>query len=268
MALSQHASIQVRFAQQYENAKTYLLPFINTESPISEDTRILEIGAGEGGVLKPFWEAGASILGVDLSESRIANANELMKESVASGKATFLVKNVYDEDFVAQYANSFDIILLKDTIEHIPDQKKFLAHISQLLTKHGKLFLGFPPWRMPFGGHQQIATNKWLSKLPYYHLLPRKIYEGILRKGGESDRVVQELLEIKDTGISIQQLERYLKKNDYRILKRELFLFNPIYKYKFGLKPRRQIPVLRSIPILRDWFTTAAWYVVSHKNEG
>lgn len=267
MALSQHASIQVRFDQQYENAKTYLLPFINSELPITEGTRVLEIGAGEGGVLKPFWEAGATVMGVDLSESRIAHANELMRACVDSGRASFIVKNVYDEEFAHTYAGSFHLILLKDTIEHIPDQEKFLAHISSLLAKDGRLFLGFPPWRMPFGGHQQIAANKWLSKLPYYHLLPKKIYKKILENGGETERVVQELLEIKDTGISIQQLEKYLRVNKYHILKRDLFLFNPIYKYKFGLTPRRQLPVLRSLPILRDWFTTAAWYIVSSEKE-
>jgi 2-polyprenyl-3-methyl-5-hydroxy-6-metoxy-1,4-benzoquinol methylase len=63
--------------------------------------------------------------------------------------------------------------LLKDVIEHIHDQPKLIAWMKSYLAPNGTIFFGFPPWQMPFGGHQQLCRNKVLAKLPYYHLLPR-----------------------------------------------------------------------------------------------
>ncbi len=46
-------------------------------------------------------------------------------------------------------------------------------------------------------------------------------------------------------------------------LKKELFLFNPIYEYKFNLKPKKQLPVVKGIPIIRNYLSTCAYYLVS-----
>ncbi|GAB4421866.1 MAG: class I SAM-dependent methyltransferase [Bacteroidia bacterium] len=263
MSLAQHRSVQVRFDQQVENARTYLLPFIGEVMPLQPGMEVLEIGCGEGGVLRAFSDQGARVLGVDLSTSRIATARELMADEIARGQADFRVKNVYDTDFAAQYAAAFDLIILKDTIEHIPGQERFIPYLRTFLRPGGKIFFGFPPWRMPFGGHQQICENKRLSKLPWIHLLPRPLYQGLLRMGGESDRVVRDLLEIKDTGISLQRFERIVRQAGLHTDRRILFLINPIYSYKFGWKPREQFRWLAAIPHLRDFLTTAGWYIVS-----
>ena len=65
MALIQHSSLPVRFQQQIDNAQTYLIPFIEEAIPEKEGLRVMEIGCGEGGVLKQFMERGSQVLGVD-----------------------------------------------------------------------------------------------------------------------------------------------------------------------------------------------------------
>ena len=52
-----------------------------------------------------------TVVGVDLNEGRIKNANVLNEEAVSSGQATFLYKNVYDEDFLAKYKNALPVTL-------------------------------------------------------------------------------------------------------------------------------------------------------------
>ncbi len=263
MALEQHSNIRVRFQQQVENARSYLLPFIEAVLPVGAGSRVMEIGCGEGGVLLPFVEKGAFCLGVDLSEGRIRHAQELMQAACEAGKAEFRAQNVYEAAFLAEWKGAFDLILLKDTIEHIPDQEKFIPYLRQFLRPGGKLFFGFPPWRMPFGGHQQICKSKFLGLLPWYHLLPRPLYGAILRAGGESPLTIESLMEIKDTGISLHRFQRILRKNGFRIERETLFLFNPIYRYKFGVKPRRQAALIAAIPWFRDFVTTAGWFMVS-----
>ena len=99
--------------------------------------------------------------------------------------------------------------------------------------------------------------------MPYFHLLPRSIYKFILRTFKEKDARIEGLLEIKDTGISIERFERIVKKEQYKIIKRTFYLFNPNYETKFGLKPRHQIKLISSIPWIRNFFTTAMYYVIS-----
>ncbi len=262
MALAQHRSVQVRHQQQVDNAREFLIPFLEEAMELTHDVRIMEIGCGEGGVLIPFLERGHRVLGVDLNESRIRHAKELNHEAIEAGRAELVYQDVYEASFLDQYRGSFDLILLKDTIEHIPNQERFIPYIKQFLTEKGKIFFGFPPWRMPFGGHQQICNNKILGALPWYHLLPRAIYRGILRAAGENDRVVNELMDIKSTQISLNRFERIIRNSDLAIVHRRLFLLNPIYKFKFGWQPIEQARWLAAWPWIRDFFTTAGWYVV------
>lgn len=84
----------------------------------------------------------------------------------------------------------------------------------------------------------------------------------MLKSFGESEGTVKELLEIKDTGISIERFESILKKENYTILKNQLFLVNPIYKYKFNLEPKTQAKLLSNIPYFRNYYSTCAYYLV------
>ena len=262
MALPQHDSRTVRFDQQYENAVTYVVPFIESVLPVKASYNVLEIGCGEGGVLKAFTDRGAWVLGVDLNPSRIATAQALMETECQNGRAQFLTQNVYEEDFLATWRGHFDLIILKDTIEHIPNQEEFIPYLRHFLNPTGSIFFGFPPWYMPFGGHQQVCKNKWLSKLPYYHLLPTTVYRAILKGGGETPEDIDALIEIKETGISIERFERIVRKNQMGIQQKTAFLFNPIYRYKFGLQPRKQLGLINHLPFVRNFLTTAVWYMV------
>ena len=265
MALKHHKDDQVRYEQQVENAAGYVLPFIAATHEIGPGTRVLEVGCGEGGVLKPFLDRGCSCLGVDLNELRIRLAEEFLAQEVAKGKVEFLYKNIYDQDFQDQYKGTFDIIILKDVIEHVPNQKEFIPFLATFLKESGQIFFGFPPWYMPFGGHQQVCEHKLASKLPYYHILPKGIYKGILNLFGERKEVVTELLEIWDTSITIGQFERYVRQAGLVVKKKQHYLFNPIYKYKFGVQPRKQWGPIGYIPFLRNFITTCVYYTVGKK---
>lgn len=261
MALKQHKDDRVRFEQQVDNSRSYVLPFIAATKTLGKDIRVLEIGCGEGGVLLPFAEAGCRCVGVDLDPKRIALANNFLEKFVQEGTVEFLFKNIYDDDFLSRFKNYFDIIILKDTIEHIPDQQLFIPYLKNLIKRDGQIFFGFPPWYMPFGGHQQIASKK-ITMLPYYHILPRPVYKRLLKLFGENDGIITELLEIYDTRISIEKFERIIRKSGLQVVKKQHFLINPIYKYKFGLKPVKQSRIISAIPFARNFLTTCVYYTV------
>ncbi|MCE2704691.1 MAG: class I SAM-dependent methyltransferase [Bacteroidota bacterium] len=250
------------FQIQYENAVAHVLPFIEHSFLIKSHMRVLEIGAGEGGVLRAFTERGCKAVGVELDPLRVEWACGFLWEEIGRGQLFYVEKDIYKTDLINELKGGFDIILLKDVIEHIHDQPKLFRLLHTLLNPGGVIFFGFPPWQMPFGGHQQIA-HSFLSRLPYIHLLPRPLYKGLLKLNNEP---VDELLEIRQTRISIEKFESICYDTGYQILHQLHFLINPIYQWKFGWKVRKQFTWLSKIPWLRNYFTTCVYYLIQpHK---
>jgi SAM-dependent methyltransferase len=250
---------------QYDNASRYVIPFIEKDFPLKNEYRVLEIGCGEGGVLKAFLDRGCSGVGVELSESRTESAKKFLGEYFASGKVALYAKDIYDSSFAELFSHAFDLIVLKDVIEHIPNQESIIPQLKNYLKKNGKIFFGFPPWYMPFGGHQQVCTNKLLAVAPYYHLLPAPLYKMILKVFGEKEITIKDLMDVKKTGISVERFEKIIRHSELKIDHKKFYFINPIYSYKFGWKPRTQAKIISAIPYLRDFFTTAVFYLVSEK---
>jgi 2-polyprenyl-3-methyl-5-hydroxy-6-metoxy-1,4-benzoquinol methylase len=262
MAFEHHSNHRMRFDQQVENARDYVIPFIEQKLKLESGMRVLEVGCGEGGVLKPFFDRGLTTLGVDLDQPRLDLAEDFLSNEIITGRMVFLNQNILEKTFTDQYTGHFDLIILKDVIEHIHGQETFIPFLGTLLRPGGQIFFGFPPWYMPFGGHQQIAKGKWTSKIPWYHLLPMSWYVAILKWGGEGQHAIDSLIDVKQTGISIERFERICKQSGFRIIERQWFLINPIYRFKFGLKPRKQFYLLGLIPFFRNFWTTCAYYTI------
>lgn len=254
-----HADRQHYYNIQVENCKKYVIPFIEKYKPITAGLRVLEIGCGEAGVLQPFLEKGCVCVGVELEVGRLEMATKNLSSYIDGNTLSLIGKDIYLVDAEKELGGKFDIIILKDVIEHIHNQPKLIAEMKRFLNPKGCIFFGFPPWQMPFGGHQQMNRNKWLSKLPYYHLLPKPLYKFILTKGKGP---VNELLEIRDTRITIEKFENIAKQTGYSILHKQHYLFNPIYEYKFNVKAKPQFKFISSIPYLRNYFTTCVYYLI------
>ena len=79
---------------------------------------------------------------------------------------------------------------------------------------------------------------------------------------GESEPVITELLEIKETQITIERFEKIVQESGLKVLHQQHFLINPIYKYKFGLQPRKQLGFISAIPYIRNFLTTCVYYSV------
>lgn len=262
MALKHHLDPKVRYDQQVDNSEAYVLPFIEATKPLGPGVNVLEVGTAEGGVLLPFLRRGCHCVGVDLNEARVEQAKIYLADEVAAGKVEFIYQNIYEDAFLNRFRHQFDVIILKDVIEHVPGQEQFISFLKNFLRPGGQIFFGFPPWYMPFGGHQQLVRKKWASVLPYYHILPRPIYLGILKLAGQHENIIKELMEIRDTRITIERFERIVKKCGLKVLKKQHYLINPIYKYKFGLQPRKQWAIFSAIPYFRDFVTTCVYYTV------
>lgn len=255
-----HTDRELYFREQAHTTRKYVIPFIVSVLPVSRSLSVLEIGCGEGGNLLPFLEEGcARITGIDISQNKIENARKFYAGIPGGSKIEFIAADIYD----SSSAGSFDLVMTRDVLEHIHDQEKFLAFVKRFASPGGILFVAFPPWNSPFGGHQQMCDSRILSKLPWIHLLPRKIYRLLLRAFGETPAKIEGLLEIRDTGINIGRFEKTIKKEGFLTLKKSLWFINPNFEVKFGLHPCRLPGFIGAVPFLRNFVATTGYYIIS-----
>jgi SAM-dependent methyltransferase len=253
-----HTDYKRYFDIQLDNARKSVIPFVEKVQPLAAGMQLLEIGSGQGSLLRAFAERGIICTGVEMYPLWLEKANEWLQPELQSGSVRLISSNIYDVDAEKDLGTKFDIIVLKDVIEHIHNQDKLIGWMKSFLKPNGIIFFGFPPWYMPYGGHQQVLTG-WLGKVPYWHLLPWPIFKWLMKI---NNRYSTDLVEIKETGISIERFERIIKKTGYQIVQQQHWLINPVYEYKFGWKPKKQVGIIKAIPFVRNFFTTAVYYIV------
>lgn len=245
------------FSELVQTSERYFIPLIEQHTGCVQGKKILEIGCGEGGNMRPFADRGCDITGVDINTQRISEAKEFFASEIAEGSARFFAQSVFDFDCRERY----DLIIVHDVIEHIPDKQELMRFMKGLLSDNGVIFMAFPAWQMPFGGHQQICNSKMLSHLPFFHLLPKDMYNSLLKAFGEPQDCIDELLSIKECRLTIERFENVLA-SGYHIFYKKLYFINPHYEIKFGLRPRVLTPFIARIPYIRGFFSTSCVYIL------
>ena len=143
-----HKNRLLYFNEQVQTTEKYVIPYIEQVFPMREGLRVLEIGCGEGGNLKPFLDRGYSCTGIDLNKGQIENARVFMADHPHLDRLTLIAEDIYNIQ-----PEPYDLIILRDVIEHIHNQEKFMGFLKRFLAPGGVVFFGFPAWQMPFGGH-------------------------------------------------------------------------------------------------------------------
>ncbi len=257
-----HNDAERYFNYQYLHSKEYIVPFVRKYLNFNNKLRVLEIGSAEAGVLKAFTELGHECVGVEISESRVNLAKRFMKNEFDEGQINFFDSDVFNVK-VEELGGKFDLIILKDVIEHIHGREKLYNKFKEFLNENGIVFIAMPPWYMPFGGHQQMLHNKIYSRLPYFHLLPMWFTKLLLK--WDKYPYIADWEDIKSTRISINGFKKECRINGFSIKEGIYYFINPNYKFKFNLQPREQFSVISSIPVLRDFLTTTVYFLIEVK---
>ncbi len=131
---------------------------------------VLDLGCGHGALTIDIAESGAkTVVGIDLRKPLIECANKILTTCYP-----FLIDNVkfIKTDMRDLGKVKFDIIISKDTFEHIIDLDKLLPEIKEKLRIGGRLIAGFGPlYYSPWGDHNLLK-----HRLPWTHLFLRKRY--------------------------------------------------------------------------------------------
>lgn len=256
-----HKNRRMYYDELANTSKKYFIDYVESSLYLSPETNVLEIGCGEGGNLVPFAEHGCHVTGIDIDGVKIENARSFFLEDDLVGyfiHSDFLKIPVPRKD-----EDKFDLILIHDVIEHIekPYKHDFIEHLKLFMKPTTIVFFRFPAWQMPFGGHQQICKGK-ISKIPFIHLLPEKIYHRILVKANEPSSTIEELHSIRRSKMPIEGFEKIICQAGMKVAKKTFWVINPHYEQKFKLKPLKEFWPFSAIPYFRNFYTTSAWYLV------
>lgn len=249
---------------QYRLGREYLLPLLQQWGVRLEGARMLDIGCAEAGILCACAEAGVTSLGLELSTDRLRLARRFAAPEHLARMA--LVAADFFHMPVRPESQPFDLILLRDVFEHLPDKEAAFAALAGLMGPQSRLILTFPPFYSPFGGHQQMLGG-FLRRIPWFHALPGPLWRLFRRQIAARDPnpgFLAEMDKLRSHRMSIALCKRLARRHDLRIAGERHYLSRPSYKLRYGW-PVVKATFLGRIPVLRELFITGAIIMLERK---
>jgi 2-polyprenyl-3-methyl-5-hydroxy-6-metoxy-1,4-benzoquinol methylase len=124
----------------------------------------LEIGCGEGFLLKAAYKENFSVLGVDYQNNHVKKFN----------KSVFKFSQKIDpEVFFSKKNNTkYDIIAANNVLEHVIDPVKFIKNLKFFLNKNGIIILSIPN---DFKKFQNLLKKRKFIKKKYWFCPPQHL---------------------------------------------------------------------------------------------
>ncbi len=237
----------------YQNklAELHYIPLFARWGVPMAGKKVLDVGCGDGGFTAALAEAGAFSTGVEIKDFGWEKTHANLR---------FVQQDILADDARSVLGDDYDIIILRDVIEHISLESKhqFMAALRQFTSSEGIILMTFPPFFSPFGLHQQTFLKSFLKKVPYLSWVPGSILEGLLKLLGESDKARADVKEIRDCRMTLKNYKKIVQQLNYSIDNEKYYLIRPSHELRYGWKMREswmsRIPVLREIFILGSVF--------------
>jgi len=241
------------FQYQFQLAQQYYIPLLQTWGLDIQDTSVLDIGCGNGGFSSAFVAAGGRCTGVEI---------RTVPWDMVGGNPRFLVQDITATDAPEVLNAPFDIIILRDVIEHItiPLKSHFLRAIHRLIHSRSRILVTFPPFYSPFGLHQQTLLKSKLRKVPFLGWIPGFILNPVLAISGEKLPDIQEVRSIRQCRMTIGAFKKLIQSTGYTILKEKYFHIRPSHEIRYGWKTRES--AFGNFPLLREIVNLGTVYLL------
>ncbi len=248
-AMEWHPRTKRNVRMQYRLAVNTLIPWLEQRTKLPANAAVCEIGCAEGGVLAAFAERGASYaLGTDIQGPLLTQISEPLWNAVGV-PMTFTQHDVIYEEIPSEWQERFDVVLLRDVIEHLDDASIALRNIARLLRPGGTVLITFPPYTSAFGGHQQLLGT-FAGSLPFVHLLPWPVFKKLIAAGHPMNQ--EELKRLHTIRLSARKVHMAAKAANMEVLDERYFALRPVFRWKYNLPiPSFEISAIQSFPGVR-----------------
>ena len=148
--------------------------FLDLSGVPFDDKKVLDIGSGFGEALMAIEQKGAISYGIELDKDRVSLSVQFLKEK---GLNASIVRSAAEH--LPFGDEQFDIVHMRDVIEHVNSPKAALREASRVLKTGGHLLMTCPNYLYPYEGHYRIFfipfTPKKLAKC-YLRILKKPVH--------------------------------------------------------------------------------------------
>ena len=202
---------------------------------------ILELGCGHGRLsIEMAKEQTTKVVGIDLNETLISFAKENLQENFVEleKRLEFKLENICNLD-----SEQFDIVVSKDTFEHIIELEKVINCIYRVLKPGGKCYIGFGPLYYSHNGEHSktLAPFKW-----GHALLSDRFMINYYNKKNPLNKIES----IYDLGLNKLKLKDYkeiFKRSDFEVV----YFKSNVSEHWIG----KMQNLLSYIPFLKEYFS-------------
>lgn len=216
---------------------------------------VLDVGCGLGALCVDMAAGNAArVVGLDTETKLIEFANQYTAEVYPKFKG---VLEFYDQDLGKFDDGKFDVIVSKDSFEHIMDLEGMIRAMASHLKPGGRIYSGFGPlYNSPFGHHGRVATFLPWRQFPWAHLWEKeeKIVARLNRLRARGEKIFTysdaPITSIRDLGLSMYSLAEY----------RRFIYGSGLNVVRFGMNRStsplsKVLSVLRRVPGLEEYCT-------------
>ncbi|MFC1584824.1 class I SAM-dependent methyltransferase [Fibrobacterota bacterium] len=231
--------IQNYFDYQRRLAEKVLLPSLRESGIDLTGKAVLDAGCGHGGVLSFLADQYKlkSGLGIDTDSVAVEGAE----------KRKHRVLNFQQQNFLTLEAQTFDMVILRDMLEHVREVDAAFLKASRLVGQGGYMYVSYAPFFSPFGGHQHNGSGIF-ARIPWLQILPGFLFKKMIGLKGNVYKDIGHLEEdidsVLSTKLTMSKMRRLVRASKMELIYHKSYLIRPDYKIKFGLRPLR-MPVSR-----------------------
>lgn len=245
------------FQYQFNLARDYYIPLLAVWDVKIRGKKVLDIGCGNGGFTSAFAQAGAACTGVEIRKIPWKGDSE---------NPRFLVQDITASDAGKNLDAPFDLVILRDVIEHIPLDRKldFLSAAKKLIHENSQILVTFPPFYSPFGLHQQTLLKKGSRKIPFLGWIPGWLLNPILKWIGETEKDILGVKNIRQCRMTVSGFNSLAEQTGFHISQERYFHIRPSHEIRYGWKTRES--ALGRVPVIREIVNLGTVYLLTNRH--
>ena len=247
-ATNRHPRTRRNFRMQYRLAVHTLIPWLKQMKALPTNPAVCEIGCGEGGVIAAFAEQGTSLaLGTDIVHALLEQISAPLAKEL-NLPVVFTGHDVIGDAIPAEWDQRFDVVVLRDVIEHLDNQEAAMKSIQRIMKPGATLLVTFPPYTSAFGGHQQLLGTL-AGNIPFVHLLPKRIFETVIRKGDVVNQ--DEVRRLHKIRSSVAGVKTAATNAQLTLSAERYFGLRPVFRWKYNKPiPTLEVTALKRLPLV------------------